>query len=1025
MSTAENKTIVAMLNRGLNKKDPTEAELAAQLAQVETQEGLEALAKSLGDKYAALSDADFTNLVMSNLGVTAASIGVEAFTALQPAVVDYVTTIGYTNRGLVALQLGQILATKKDDATFGAVATAWNTEVAASAGLTEPVTFMLTTGADTISGTAGDDLISGLVAATGSTFGNTDVIVDASATDNDVLTVTTNGSVTAKPIVSGIESVIFNVKSFTAPTVAVDNVRGATITVNQTQDGGSGDANVEGVASGNTVKTGSTVTGTVTVQTVDNGVVTIDSAATTINVTQVGGNTDKATITATGGKATTGVAVSAGANVDGTLTVTATATGDLTLTATAAKTVVATNTAGAIDAHTTALTAATSVNLTGKDEVKVKTTAATAVTLSSGGTATTPSIVADTGTKLVTLNLSGNAKAATYDIGTAASVKTVNITGDQNVTVVVDAANVSALTNGKLTVVDSSTGTSTLSIDDFTGANTLDLSAAAVDNIKLAANAGAGATADSITLATGANVEIASDITAVTLTSALLTADTNTLNLAINDDAPLTSVASSYEVTSLTATNFATVNLDLADPDAAAGGVALTTLNIGTGKLVVTGGAAAAITNLTAGSMDASAATGVVTMTLQGAGQVKTVTTGEGEDVLTVADAPSSGAFTIKTGAGNDTIKLDAANAVYSISVDGGAGRDTLGFTTSLDFSAKTVSLTSVDVIDLDRDGNAAAVTVTLGSSAMSGLQAVIKSSTLGGGNAADDVLAIVADGATVDLSGLVVDTSSVQKVTVDTQGYGVFTAISVTGTNGVDEITATTATKALTALTGAGNDVVAGTSAADYIDGGDDNDNLSGAGGADTILGGAGTDTITGGTGADTLTGGAGSDTFVYTTSGDSTKTAFDSITDFTTGASTFDKLDVADTTVTSLASANAISVTSATAETETGTLTAYATNGVIVLAGTDKANVNTLAEWVAVAELLAQNVDVANNATKDQNLAFEFNGDTYVYNSTIVDANGAETFTFNNLIKLVGLTGVTSLDVAANTAAGVVVLA
>jgi Ca2+-binding RTX toxin-like protein len=97
--------------------------------------------------------------------------------------------------------------------------------------------------------------------------------------------------------------------------------------------------------------------------------------------------------------------------------------------------------------------------------------------------------------------------------------------------------------------------------------------------------------------------------------------------------------------------------------------------------------------------------------------------------------------------------------------------------------------------------------------------------------------------------------------------------------------------------------DVTANTSAAFSLNASAENDGtivyLGGAGadtvvgstGADTIGGGAGADTITGGNGGDSITGGAAADTFTYTAVAQSTGTARDTVTDFTSGT---DKLAV-----------------------------------------------------------------------------------------------------------------------------------
>jgi Ca2+-binding RTX toxin-like protein len=81
------------------------------------------------------------------------------------------------------------------------------------------------------------------------------------------------------------------------------------------------------------------------------------------------------------------------------------------------------------------------------------------------------------------------------------------------------------------------------------------------------------------------------------------------------------------------------------------------------------------------------------------------------------------------------------------------------------------------------------------------------------------------------------------------------------------------------------GNDTIFGNMGNDTIIGGEGDDNISGNIGDDTLFGGPGNDTLTGGMGADTLTGGPGADTFVLTALNASLVTAFDTITDFTSG--------------------------------------------------------------------------------------------------------------------------------------------
>lgn len=136
-----------------------------------------------------------------------------------------------------------------------------------------------------------------------------------------------------------------------------------------------------------------------------------------------------------------------------------------------------------------------------------------------------------------------------------------------------------------------------------------------------------------------------------------------------------------------------------------------------------------------------------------------------------------------------------------------------------------------------------------------------------------------------------------------------------------------------------------------------------------------AGTPEVTvGGQAVDVLTGGEGSDTFNFA-SGDSTEAMMDVITDFEAGAASadFDTLDLGSTTVAAdvlLASQIDVAANSAdaTASTDIG---AIIENGMIKLVGADAAEIDTLAEWIDVAEDVLAPTEVG---------AFEFDGSTYV---------------------------------------------
>jgi len=112
---------VIMLNRAFNDTSPGNLIYANQVAAATA--NLTAFANDFGAAYASLSNAALAERVLGNLGLLPNA-------ALQTALADYYAATGAANRGFVTLQLGQILAAKEGDATYGAAAAAWNDEVA-------------------------------------------------------------------------------------------------------------------------------------------------------------------------------------------------------------------------------------------------------------------------------------------------------------------------------------------------------------------------------------------------------------------------------------------------------------------------------------------------------------------------------------------------------------------------------------------------------------------------------------------------------------------------------------------------------------------------------------------------------------------------------------------------------------------------------------------------------------------------------------------------------------------------------
>ena len=206
-------------------------------------------------------------------------------------------------------------------------------------------------------------------------------------------------------------------------------------------------------------------------------------------------------------------------------------------------------------------------------------------------------------------------------------------------------------------------------------------------------------------------------------------------------------------------------------------------------------------------------------------------------------------------------------------------------------------------------------------------------------------------------------------------------------------------------------------------------------------ITGGAKNDIIDAGQGADAVTGNGGRDIFKVTT-GDSIATSMDKISDFgkvteavlaadvnamnsdaafqsaTTGkgGANADLIDFV-TAPTLGAAAAAASVVATLENIEVGdqfagkeiTVTESA-KGILTLGGADKAMVDTLTEWLHIANFSA--------GTGGNVVGFEFNGNTYVFQQVTTTANHISD---DNVIELTGVTGVTGITLIGNNAAAI----
>lgn len=114
---------VSIVNRALANTSPSHSVYVNQVATAGTTAASQlAYAQAVGAQYAVgKTAADLSALLLGNMGVSNA--------ILQTALTDYIAANGPKNIGIIALQLGQILAGLEGDGTFGAAAKAWNQEV--------------------------------------------------------------------------------------------------------------------------------------------------------------------------------------------------------------------------------------------------------------------------------------------------------------------------------------------------------------------------------------------------------------------------------------------------------------------------------------------------------------------------------------------------------------------------------------------------------------------------------------------------------------------------------------------------------------------------------------------------------------------------------------------------------------------------------------------------------------------------------------------------------------------------------
>lgn len=544
------------------------------------------------------------------------------------------------------------------------------------------------------------------------------------------------------------------------------------------------------------------------------------------------------------------------------------------------------------------------------------------------------------------LTLEGNAAAATFNLDAGDVPETITFTGDQDVTLVGAASQFATET-----ATDSTTaGTTTIKISDGAAANFEKL---AVDVIEIADEAVGAAT---VNVADNATVKISTEDVAtgglLTLNSTVVgnTDSAETLNLEIDDLADMAA-------NGVNTADFETLNLSTSDASDTTGDGKVTLANLvastGANSVVnITGATDLTLTAVTATKILAGDFTGKLAATLSA--NMKDVTSGSGDDTFTAYN----GDFTVVAGGGNDTLNV----------------ADTL------DLSDDTVSLTGVETLNINSDGDAAADTFSLKSSILDGSSYIVK-----GNEAANpDVLAAVMDATTLDLSNLVVDTTTATVTITNTAVNGI--AQTIQGSNGADTLTSVGAGN-VTMTANGGNDVITTAGGADSIDGG---------AGDDQIVTGAGNDTITGGEGIDHITGGAGGDTINLTeTTSAADEVVFAALTDGSAAgqvSGTFSGYDV----ITGFKSGVDDFVFDSNYQNDGAVDTGNVNGAVTVVAGTAATNASndlTSADVTNVdkiAAFLSDGTYTTSTATNDDIVAITFDDFTALYVVTDAVAGG-----------------------------------
>jgi hypothetical protein len=210
---------------------------------------LNAYVNTMGAGFDSETTTQYATRVLGNMGVVAVP-------GLLQAVIDYMNAAGIANRGVVTLQLGQLLSNLYNDVTYGPAASAWNALVADNysewTGAVVPGSeiFMLNTIGLT-QGTSGDDTIIG----TQQTYQNGDVVNGGDG--NDVIQLSLQSGVfddvevdnveRLEANISGVSNVFLSVTQYSSDLkeISVSNKSSGVLTVYDIQEDSSNSIDIE------------------------------------------------------------------------------------------------------------------------------------------------------------------------------------------------------------------------------------------------------------------------------------------------------------------------------------------------------------------------------------------------------------------------------------------------------------------------------------------------------------------------------------------------------------------------------------------------------------------------------------------------------------------------------------------------------------------------------------------------------------------------------------------------------------